>query len=199
MSTFMVGGAMGFLAGVFGVIFRFIWALVFGALISSTDPVAVISLFKTAKAADALQAKTVGESLLNDGIGGAAFTVVVAIALAGGEPVGGASTLEIIELFATEAVGGAALGLFARSPRDLQAVASTQRSAQAEKAQDKQDDNHKADKIYDAVHDRSSRSKNGPSPQAASRPMQRRRYRYVHHIAIPVALTSVNSRATKFG
>jgi CPA1 family monovalent cation:H+ antiporter len=109
----MVGGAMWFLAGAFGVDFPFIWALVFGALISPTDPVAVISLFKTVKVADTLQAKMVGESLFNDGVGVVLFTVVVAIALAGGEPGGGANTLDIIELFFTEAVGGAALGLFA--------------------------------------------------------------------------------------
>jgi CPA1 family monovalent cation:H+ antiporter len=100
----------------------FIWVLVFGALISPTDPVAVLSLFKIVKVPDTLQAKMAGESLFNDGIGVVIFTVVVAIALSmggpGGAPSGGEQSgpmgaAEIFELFITEAVGGAVLGLAA--------------------------------------------------------------------------------------
>ena len=113
ISTFVVGAAMWFLSGLFGLELPFIWALVFGALISPTDPVAVLSLFKTVDVPDTLQAKMAGESLFNDGIGVVVFTVVVAMALAGGAQGGDMGAADIIELFFTEAVGGAVLGLAA--------------------------------------------------------------------------------------
>ena len=113
ISTFVVGTMMWFLMGVFEIEIPFIWALVFGALISPTDPVAVLSLFKTVDVPDTLQAKMAGESLFNDGVGVVLFTVVVAIALAGGEDGGGMGAVDIIELFLTEAGGGAVLGLAA--------------------------------------------------------------------------------------
>jgi CPA1 family monovalent cation:H+ antiporter len=113
ISTFVIGALMWFLLGMFGIGFPFIWALVFGALISPTDPVAVLGLLKTVKVPDTLQAKMAGESLFNDGVGVVVFTVVVAIALAGdgqGEEMG---VIGIAKLFLTEAVGGAVLGLVA--------------------------------------------------------------------------------------
>ncbi|MCH7936351.1 MAG: sodium:proton antiporter [Proteobacteria bacterium] len=113
ISTFMIGGVMWFALGWLGFEFPFIWALVFGALISPTDPVAVLSLFKIVKVPDTLQAKMAGESLFNDGIGVVLFTVVVAIALAGGGQGGPMGAADIAELFITEAAGGAALGLAA--------------------------------------------------------------------------------------
>ncbi|MCZ6497069.1 MAG: cation:proton antiporter, partial [Alphaproteobacteria bacterium] len=113
ISTFVVGALMWFLSGLFDLELPFIWALVFGALISPTDPVAVLSLFKTVKVPDTLQAKMAGESLFNDGVGVVVFTVVVAIALASGEQGGGMGAADIIKLFFTEAVGGAVLGLAA--------------------------------------------------------------------------------------
>ncbi len=113
ISTFVVGAVMWFLLGWFGFELPFIWALVFGALISPTDPVAVLSLFKTVEVPDTLQAKMAGESLFNDGIGVVIFTVVVAIALSDGEQGGSMGAADIIKLFFTEAVGGAVLGLAA--------------------------------------------------------------------------------------
>jgi CPA1 family monovalent cation:H+ antiporter len=113
ISTFVVGSLMWYLFGLFSLEFPFIWALVFGALISPTDPVAVLSLFKTVNVPDTLQAKMAGESLFNDGVGVVIFTVVVAIAMAGGEQGGGMGAADIVELFFTEAVGGAVLGLAA--------------------------------------------------------------------------------------
>ena len=113
ISTFVVGAVMWFLSGLFDLELPFIWALVFGALISPTDPVAVLSLFKTVEVPDTLQAKMAGESLFNDGVGVVIFTVVVAIALADGEHGGNMGAVDIIELFFTEAVGGAVLGLAA--------------------------------------------------------------------------------------
>ena len=113
ISTFVIGAVMWLGLGWLGLDIPFIWALVFGALISPTDPVAVLSLFKIVKVPDTLQAKMAGESLFNDGIGVVIFTVVVAIALAGDGQGGAMGAAEIMELFFTEAVGGAVLGLAA--------------------------------------------------------------------------------------
>ncbi|MBT3359309.1 MAG: sodium:proton antiporter [Rhodospirillales bacterium] len=113
ISTFVVGALMWLVLGLLGIDFPFIWALVFGALISPTDPVAVLSLFKTVDVPDTLQAKMAGESLFNDGVGVVVFTVVVAIALAGGENAGDMGAAGIAELFLTEVVGGTVLGLAA--------------------------------------------------------------------------------------
>ena len=122
ISTFVIGAGMWLLLGLLEFDIPFIWALVFGALISPTDPVAVLSLFKIVKVPDTLQAKMAGESLFNDGIGVVIFTVVVAIALSmggpggalsGGEQGGPMGAADIFELFITEAVGGAVLGMAA--------------------------------------------------------------------------------------
>ena len=60
ISTFVVGYCMWLLVGLSGFDLPFIWALVFGALISPTDPVAVLGLFKTVKVSDVLHAKMAG-------------------------------------------------------------------------------------------------------------------------------------------
>jgi hypothetical protein len=79
ISTVVVGTAMWFLLGLMQINLPFIWALVFGALISPTDPVAVLGLFKTVKVPDMLQAKMTGESLFNDGIGVVVFSPETAL------------------------------------------------------------------------------------------------------------------------
>ncbi len=113
VSTFLVGGALWILFGLFEIEMPFIWSLVIGALISPTDPVAVLGLFKTVKVPESLEAKMAGESLFNDGVGVVVFTVVVAIAVQSGGHGGEMGVAEIAELFLTEAVGGAILGLIA--------------------------------------------------------------------------------------
>jgi len=112
LSTFIVGTGFWLLAGVFGIAIPYAWALVFGALISPTDPVAVLSLLKSVNVPPALEAKIAGESLFNDGVGVVVFTIIVAIAVGGGGDHGGSvDFLHIAELFVVEAIGGAVLGL----------------------------------------------------------------------------------------
>lgn len=113
ISTFVIGWATWFILNAFGIAMPFLWALVFGALISPTDPVAVLGLFKTVNVPASLEVKMAGESLFNDGVGVVVFTVVVAIAAGGGDQAGSVDALFVAELFLTEAVGGAVLGLIA--------------------------------------------------------------------------------------
>ena len=92
---------------VVGVDVPFIWCLVFGALISPTDPVAVLGILKGAKVPPTLEATVGGESLFNDGVGVVIFTILLAAAVSGESLTIGHAA----ELFFVEALGGAALGL----------------------------------------------------------------------------------------
>lgn len=111
LSTVLVATATWGLAPLFGADLPFIWALVFGALISPTDPIAVLGILKTVRVPRSLEAKIAGESLFNDGVGVVVFAILLTVAVGnGGHPIGG---LEIAELFVVEALGGALLGLLA--------------------------------------------------------------------------------------
>lgn len=109
ISTFVVGFGFSLLTGFLGLDVPFVWCLVFGALISPTDPVAVLGILKSARVPEELEAKIGGESLFNDGVGVVVFSICVAAAVGGGE----FSALHALELFAIEALGGAVLGLVA--------------------------------------------------------------------------------------
>ncbi len=106
-STFIVGGLTWFALGLLGIPASFIHCLLFGALISPTDPVAVIGILKTVGVPKSLETKIAGESLFNDGMGVVVFLIILELAWGGGEITAGRVAL----LFIEEAFGGALLGL----------------------------------------------------------------------------------------
>ena len=113
LSTALVGGATYLLAGLAGLDNPLPYCLVFGALISPTDPIAVLSILKKTTVPAALEAKIAGESLFNDGVGVVLFSILVAVATGGAEHGAAPTAGGIVRLFVTEAVGGALLGLAA--------------------------------------------------------------------------------------
>lgn len=109
ISTVLVAASIWGVAHMTGIDLPFAWTLVFGALISPTDPVAVLATLKAVKVPVELETDMAGESLFNDGVGVVLFTALVAFAAgSGGESVGAA---KIGELFLLEAIGGGLLGL----------------------------------------------------------------------------------------
>ena len=106
-STFAVGGMVFGLSAWLGLGLGWVFCLLFGALISPTDPIAVMAILKKAGVPKSLKTKIAGESLFNDGIGVVVFLSVLEIAKGDrGATVGG-----IAQLFLVEVLGGGALGL----------------------------------------------------------------------------------------
>jgi len=107
ISTFLVGGLMFGGLRLLGMELPFIHCLLFGALISPTDPIAVLGILKKAGVPKILETKIIGESLFNDGIGVVVFLTIFSIAnLSGGE----ISSMEVVILFLEEVAGGLVLG-----------------------------------------------------------------------------------------
>jgi len=109
LSTFLIGTATFFLLQLLGFDIAYIYCLLFGALISPTDPIAVLGILKKVGAPKKLETKIVGESLFKDGVGVVIFLTLFGLA---GNTASSVSFESIIELFAVEVVGGLLLGLF---------------------------------------------------------------------------------------
>ncbi|NIP38190.1 MAG: sodium:proton antiporter [Candidatus Dadabacteria bacterium] len=105
-STFLIGSLTWVIFNLLNVNLDYIYCIVFGALISPTDPIAVLGILKKAGIPKSLETKVAGESLFNDGIGVVVFLVLYEIAFSGHKPGLGSVTT----LFLTEAVGGAIYG-----------------------------------------------------------------------------------------
>jgi len=110
-ATFLIGGGVYYLFAWLDIDVPFIYCLLFGSLISPTDPIAVLGILKSAGAPKTLETKITGESLFNDGVAVVVFLVLADIA-AGEADVSAAS---IATLFFTEAIGGLVFGLVAGS------------------------------------------------------------------------------------
>ena len=108
VSTFLIGGAMFFILQLFGFSVDFIYCLLFGSLISPTDPIAVLGILKKAGVPKTLETQIVGESLFNDGVGVVVFLTIYQIASSG---TGDFSFITTLGLFGQEVIGGILLGL----------------------------------------------------------------------------------------
>lgn len=111
LSTALVAAAMYVVLPLFDLHVAFIHCLIFGALISPTDPIAVLGILKTLGAPKGLATKIAGESLFNDGVGVVVFLALLGIAGLGPGAHEMTSAGDIARLFVQEAFGGATFGL----------------------------------------------------------------------------------------
>ncbi len=111
LSTILVGGGIKLLAILIGLDLPLIYCFLFGALISPTDPIAVISILKESKIDKRLQLKIEGESLFNDGVGVVVFSGILLFMPMAGQIESGDISAQIRLLFFGEAIGGIAFGI----------------------------------------------------------------------------------------
>lgn len=109
ISTATVGFLFWCICSLMGIQVSLPWALVFGALISPTDPVAVLSTLRNTNVPSELKIETEGEALFNDGVGLVLFTIL--LQFASSEEGAHVSVAEVAELLIREAGGGIVLGL----------------------------------------------------------------------------------------
>ena len=110
-ATFLIGGGVYYLFAWLAIDVPFIYCLLFGSLISPTDPIAVLGILKSAGAPKTLETKITGESLFNDGVAVVVFLVLADIATGDAE----VSAASVATLFFKEAIGGLVFGLLAGS------------------------------------------------------------------------------------
>jgi len=106
-ATFLIGILSWYAFALIGLNVPFVYCLLFGALISPTDPIAVLGILKQSNAPKSLKAKIAGESLFNDGVAVVMFLVIARIA-AGGTDM---SAVDVLLIFSQEAIGGILFGL----------------------------------------------------------------------------------------
>lgn len=107
LSTFLVGALSYGVLSSLGHGLPFVYCLLFGALISPTDPIAVIGILKKARVPKSMEVQIAGESLFNDGVGVVVFSTVLGLIASGAHVTAGS----VLLLFAREAGGGALFGL----------------------------------------------------------------------------------------
>lgn len=107
MSTFLIGALFFYIMPLIGFPLPFIHCLLLGALISPTDPIAVLGILKEAKIPKNLEIVITGESLFNDGVGVVIFLTILEVATLGVDQV---TPGEVALLFGEEVGGGLILG-----------------------------------------------------------------------------------------
>ena len=107
LSTLLIGYGSWYLLGALGIQTELIYCLLFGALISPTDPIAVLGMLRSARVAPTVEATIAGESLFNDGVGVVLFTLLLGALHSGVVPTAGAAVV----MFAREAIGGGLFGI----------------------------------------------------------------------------------------
>jgi CPA1 family monovalent cation:H+ antiporter len=109
LSAFIVSGLLYYVAPLVGIKIPYLYCLLFGTLISPTDPIVVLGVLKQARVPKRIETKIVGESLFNDGVAVVLFAVVLKMAT---EPDFHATFGSVSWLFIKEGIGGLLLGAF---------------------------------------------------------------------------------------